>query len=122
MLDLSYEYLPPLQQDVCLQAISMITVYFQCPMKSVNLLSFFSYLPSTDQQDSCPDCSGENACDCAPLLYSCTRFLDDGSCCGCQEVCFPSSARISLENGKKVTMSELQIGDRVQTGKITRKS
>ena len=34
-----------------------------------------------------------------------------------QEKCFPSSARVILENGKSVTMSELQIGDRVQTGK-----
>ena len=32
------------------------------------------------------------------------------------ENCFPSSARVLLENGKSVTMSELQIGDRVQTG------
>ena len=32
-------------------------------------------------------------------------------------VCIPSSARVSLENGKSVTMSDLQIGDKVQTGK-----
>ena len=30
--------------------------------------------------------------------------------------CFPSTARVSLENGESVTMSELQAGDRVQTG------
>ena len=30
--------------------------------------------------------------------------------------CFPSSFKVSLENGDSVTMSELQIGDRVQTG------
>ena len=30
--------------------------------------------------------------------------------------CFPSSARLQLENGKSVTMSELQVGDQVQTG------
>ena len=30
--------------------------------------------------------------------------------------CFPSEAKVQIENGKSVVMSELQIGDRVQTG------
>ena len=30
--------------------------------------------------------------------------------------CFPSVARVRLHNGKVVTMSELEIGDQVQTG------
>ena len=30
--------------------------------------------------------------------------------------CFPSLAEVKLKNGKSVTMSELQIGDQVQTG------
>ena len=30
--------------------------------------------------------------------------------------CFPSVATVKVENGKSVTMSELQIGDAVQTG------
>ena len=30
--------------------------------------------------------------------------------------CFPSTARVNLQNGKTVAMSELQIGDSVQTG------
>ena len=30
--------------------------------------------------------------------------------------CFPSKTKIKLENGKIVTMSELQKGDKVQTG------
>ena len=30
--------------------------------------------------------------------------------------CFPSESRVKLENGKSVTMSELQIGDKIQTG------
>ena len=32
--------------------------------------------------------------------------------------CFPSMAKVNLENGKTVTMSELQIGDHVQAGGI----
>ena len=36
-------------------------------------------------------------------------------CCHCK--CFPSIARVSLENGKSKTMTELQIGDKVQTGR-----
>ena len=47
-------------------------------------------------------------------------FDDEGKeCCKCQKkkkVCFPAAARVSLENGKHIKMSELQIGDRVQTG------
>ena len=31
--------------------------------------------------------------------------------------CFPAIATVQLENGNLVTMSELQIGDRVKTGK-----
>ena len=31
--------------------------------------------------------------------------------------CFPSTARVNLQNGKSVAMSELQIGDHVQAGK-----
>ena len=30
--------------------------------------------------------------------------------------CFPATARLTLENGKSITMSELQTGDKVQTG------
>ena len=30
--------------------------------------------------------------------------------------CFPSTARVSLENGKSVTMSALYVGDKVKTG------
>ena len=32
--------------------------------------------------------------------------------------CFPSAARVNLQTGETVTMSELQIGDRVQTGEL----
>ena len=51
----------------------------------------------------------ENGCKCVELR--------DGQwhCCDCHR-CFPSTARVSYENGKSVTMFELQIGDRVQTG------
>ena len=30
--------------------------------------------------------------------------------------CFPASGYVLLENGRSVTMSELQLGDQVQTG------
>ena len=33
-----------------------------------------------------------------------------------ENICFPSTAQVNLEKGKAVAMSELQIGDRVQTG------
>ena len=31
--------------------------------------------------------------------------------------CFPSTSTVNLENGKTVTMSELQVGDKVQIGR-----
>ena len=30
--------------------------------------------------------------------------------------CFPSFAKVNIENGKVITMSDLQLGDRVETG------
>ena len=44
---------------------------------------------------------------------------DWSTCCnheGCGSKCFPSNAKVTIENGKIVPMSKLQIGDRVQTG------
>ena len=38
-----------------------------------------------------------------------------GGCCSCPP-CFPSKSTVKLENGKTKQMSDLQIGDRVQTG------
>ena len=35
---------------------------------------------------------------------------------GCCPECFPASATVFLENGKSVTMSELQTGDAVKSG------
>ena len=46
--------------------------------------------------------------------------FDPGYCCNCQfcpKGCFPAASKVSLENGKSVTMSELQVGDKVKTGK-----
>ena len=31
--------------------------------------------------------------------------------------CFPSSAKVPLENGRSVSIDELHVGDRIQTGK-----
>ena len=36
--------------------------------------------------------------------------------------CFPSAAKVTLENGKLVTMSEFKTGDKVQTGNEEKKS
>ena len=33
------------------------------------------------------------------------------------EGCFPSLAKVKVENGKSLTMSEIKIRDKVQTGK-----
>ena len=51
-------------------------------------------------------------CDCGTCIYA---LLNTPICCQCS--CFPSTARVSLENGRSVTMDQLQIGDRIRTGK-----
>ena len=46
-------------------------------------------------------------------------YPDIFSCCDCvinKRNCFSSASEVNLENGKSVTMSELQLGDQVQTG------
>ena len=52
------------------------------------------------------------ACGCR---YYATFNCKGGSVCY-QRPCFPDSARVTLENGQSAKMSELQIGDQVQTG------
>ena len=55
-----------------------------------------------------------NLCGCRHGV--CQNETRDGlTCCAC----FPATARVALESGKSVTMSELQMGDRVQTGRET---
>ena len=53
------------------------------------------------------------------LFFLCGQISPE--CCSCDSGdssdCFPSSARVSLEDGKSVLMSDLKIGDKVQTGK-----
>ena len=60
-----------------------------------------------------------NPCGCACGV--CENGVGGLKCCNCpfssSGSCFPTTARVNLEGGKSVTMSELQIGDRVQTGK-----
>ena len=55
--------------------------------------------------------------------YSCWTGGAKQKCCftenktpDCENNCFPSTAKVNLENGKSVRMSELQVGDKVQTG------
>ena len=45
---------------------------------------------------------------CTILMSIVLCLLDSG--------CFPSTAKVHLKNGKVVTMSELKIGDQIQTG------
>ena len=57
------------------------------------------------------------------MTCQCTLVVDGGYtalgtyCCKCATTqCFPAAANIKLENGTPVTMSELTVGDKVQTG------
>ena len=77
----------------------------------------------TDSSNDCPNCPEWNGNECylsitptrAPLptttttTTTTTRKPPPPSC-------FPSTARVSLENGISITISTLQIGDKIQTG------
>ena len=51
---------------------------------------------------------------------SCKRYYrpawGKSGCCECNP-CFPADAKLSVESGKLITMSELEIGDKIQTGR-----
>ena len=67
--------------------------------------------PPATRQCACGRC-GDSDC------YRCDASTND-ECCDCTVVpkCFPTAAKVRLENGKMVKMSELQTGDRVQTNR-----
>ena len=45
-------------------------------------------------------------------------------CCSCHfsAYCFPGAAMVQTENGRLVPMSQLQVGDKIQTGTTARRS
>ena len=48
-----------------------------------------------------------------------SKYYNDDAwyCCSCDDtVCFPSTAKVNLGNGKTVEMSQLEKGDHIQTG------
>ena len=49
------------------------------------------------------------------ILLTSGTFNFGPICCPCVR-CFPSIARVYLENGESITMAELQVGDRIQAG------
>ena len=48
----------------------------------------------------------------------CPGLTGPVECCTNCPKCFPSTARLTLENGQSIAMSELKVGDQVQTGMI----
>ena len=64
----------------------------------------------------CPD-DHAYCCNCGDTVIFNVEMLDED---GRLNVgCFPATSVINLENGKLVTMSELQVGDKVKTGKMS---
>ena len=60
-------------------------------------------------------CKARNGqCQHGPL--TCAMWCEDDSsrCCKC--VCFPATARLSLDTGETKTMDEIKRGDKVKTG------
>ena len=71
----------------------------------------------TDNGKGCRWYSASKLCEVDLTKCKKACFPDFTSCCDCGEKnCFPSTSKIKLANGKSVMMSELQLGDQVQTG------
>ena len=64
----------------------------------------------------CPGVTGCNARGCSWCTQNRNGVNCQGCCCNGDGSCFPATSKVDLENGKSVAMSELQIGDKVQTG------
>lgn len=77
-------------------------------------LGGFASCATTAATCSDVNCLGDDGTDCAA---SCATFSCSGSSWVCskekKDVCFPSAATVQLENGKKVTMDKIKLGDRV---------
>ena len=74
----------------------------------------------------CGICTVNECNHCCPCNCECGREVRNNRyvCkeeCSNPNDCFPSTAMIKLEGGKSVTMSELMIGDRIQTGNAVSK-
>ena len=71
----------------------------------------------TKNGKGCIKWSKSSICKVDGCKYSC--WPDVFSCCKCDSSsCFPSASKVSLESGKSVTMSELQLGDWVKQVKV----
>ena len=71
--------------------------------------------------DDSPD--GALCCPCNCPCDYCHSYGVVYECCQCRpppppksSSCFPSFAKVMIENGKMITMSDLQLGDRLETG------
>ena len=87
--------------------------------KSGHKMDFYPALVLQGNKRS-PDgtCCEEGRHGCATgrqCLKSCTDPYYGPICCWCRS-CFPAAARVSLESGETITMTELKRGDRVKTG------
>ena len=63
-------------------------------------------------------CPTECVPQCSNKYHCCEGIPTQTKAPGASSSCFPSTASLNLHNGKSVTMSELQIGDKVQTGRV----
>ena len=75
---------------------------FQCKACNCRCGQYFDRISQVLECTACY-CEEQNLCEC------------ETGCCNCP-ACFPSTSRVSLENGKFKTMLELNVGDQVQTG------
>ena len=62
-------------------------------------------------------CRQDDKCVCRNFILFPGWNIGSPYCCSCKsDPCFPGAANVILDNEKTIKLSELQIGDRVQTG------
>ena len=90
--------------------VADFTTYILIFSKPVNIhiSEHCSHIFTQDKQCKFAQCKfalGEEWCEC-----------NNGACCNDRCSCFPSAGKVNLKHRKSATMSDLQYGDKIQTG------
>ena len=112
-----------LHQRIAIMNFSILTclcvVLLQIASNECSVAKLYSECHKTKNGKGCIAWSRSYVCE-IDIESKCKNVCwpDFGSCCDCKKrkKCFPSNSKVKLANGNSVMMSELQLGDQVQTG------
>ena len=97
-----------------MKIISSFSTLINLRSDSTSEVTIFQKVPVP----GCVSRTDGNTCTCT--LSESGITLSKDFCCPCNTpLCLPGEGNVKIENGKSVKMSELIVGDRVQTGKTS---